>query len=250
MKGVQISKTGGTEVLQYKTDLPIPTLKEGQVLVKNEYIGINYIDTYFRTGLYPSPMPLILGREASGTILAMGPGEHPRGLAVNDRVVWMGTESYAEFSAAPSGKVLKIPEGIKSEDACAAILQGLTALTLVTESHPVQRGDWVLVTAATGGVGGWLTQILKAKGAHTIGTVSRQEKVAIAKEQGTEVVLIEGEDDIVKVVKEKTGGAGVVAVFDSVGKVTFERSLECVARKGTMVSYGNASGAVEPFAIS
>ena len=108
----------------------------------------------------------------------------------------------------------------------------------------------VLVTAATGGVGGWLTQTLKAKGAHTIGTVSRQEKASIAKEQGTEIVLIEGEDDVVKVVKEKTNGQGVVAVFDSVGKVTFERSIECVARKGTMVSYGSASGAVEPFAIS
>lgn len=139
---------------------------------------------------------------------------------------------------------------MKSEDACAAVLQGLTALTLVTEAHPVQRGDWVLLTATTGGVGGWLTQILKAKGAHTIGTVSRQEKVEIAKEQGAEVVLVEGEDDVLKVVKEKTGGAGVVAVFDSVGRATFERSLQCLARKGTMVSYGNASGAVEPFAIS
>ncbi len=139
---------------------------------------------------------------------------------------------------------------MKSEDACAAVLQGLTALTLVTEAHPVQRGDWVLVTATTGGVGGWLTQILKAKGAHTIGTVSRQEKVEIAKEQGAEVVLVEGEDDVLKAVKEKTGGAGVVAVFDSVGRATFERSLQCLARKGTMVSYGNASGAVEPFAIS
>jgi len=112
MKGVLISKTGGSEVLEHRTDLPVPTLKEGQVLVKNEYIGINYIDTYFRTGLYPSPMPLVLGREASGTIVEMAPGKQAGGLAVNDRVVWLGTESYAEFSAAPSEKVLKIPEGV------------------------------------------------------------------------------------------------------------------------------------------
>lgn len=112
MKGVLISKTGGSEVLEYRTDLPVPTLEEGQVLVKNEYIGINYIDTYFRTGLYPSPMPLVLGREASGKIVEMGPGKHPGGLAVDDRVVWLGTGSYAEFSAAPSEKVLKIPEGV------------------------------------------------------------------------------------------------------------------------------------------
>ena len=112
MKGVRISKTGGTEVLEYRTDLPVPNLKEGQVFVENEYIGINYIDTYFRTGLYPSPMPLILGREASGKILAMGPGKQPGGLAVNDRVVWMDIESYAEFSAVPSENVWKIPEGV------------------------------------------------------------------------------------------------------------------------------------------
>ena len=113
MKGVLISKTGGSEVLEHRTDLPVPTLKEGQVLVKNEYIGINYIDTYFRSGLYSSPMPLVLGREASGTIVEIGPGKQAGRLAVNDRVVWLGTESYAEFSAAPSEKVLKIPEGVR-----------------------------------------------------------------------------------------------------------------------------------------
>lgn len=113
MKGVRISKTGGTDVLEHRTDLPVPSLKEGQILVKNDFIGINYIDTYFRTGLYPSPLPMILGKEASGKIVEMGPGKHPSGLAVDDRVVWLGVESYAEFSAAPSEKVLRIPEGVR-----------------------------------------------------------------------------------------------------------------------------------------
>ena len=248
MKGILVEKTGGTEVLQYRTDLPVPEPKEGEILVKNDFIGINYIDTYFRTGLYPSPKPEILGKEGSGHIVSLGPSV--TGFSPSDRVVWMGSNGYAEYSAAPSIRTTKIPDSISSPDACAAILQGLTALTLVTEGHKVQKDDWVLVLAASGGVGGWLCQILKAKGAHTIATVGSEGKKKVAEDAGAEVVLVEGKDDVGEKVKEFTDGEGVVAVFDGVGKDTFDRGLGCLARKGTMVSFGNASGAVEPFAIS
>ncbi|KAL8730697.1 MAG: hypothetical protein Q9166_003889 [cf. Caloplaca sp. 2 TL-2023] len=252
MKAVQIEETGGTEVLQYK-DIPVPTPTDNEVLVKNDYIGVNYIDTYFRTGLYPNPKPMVLGREGSGTIAALG-SQVPKSLSFTNGnpVVYMGTSAYAEYTACPAEKVLKIPDGVTSSDACAALLQGLTALTLVEETHKVQLGDWVLVLAATGGVGGWLCQILRAKGARTIGTVGSEGKVDIAKEQGADVVVIDrlGQGDVLKTVKECTNGQGVAAVFDGVGKDTFERSVECVARKGTVASFGNASGAVEPFLIS
>lgn len=285
MKAVQIEKTGGTEVLQYK-DVPVPMPKNDEVLIKNEFIGVNYIDTYFRTGLYPNPKPMILGREGSGTIASVGSEvAKSLGFAEGDRVAFMGTSAYADFTACPADKVLKVPDRVSPSDACSALLQGLTALTLVEETHKVQSGDWVLVLAATGGVGGWLCQILRAKGAKTIGTVGSEEKVATAKEQGADVVVIDrpGQGDVLKTVKECTEGRGVAAVFDGVGKDTFERSLECVARKGTYVirnlvalfhapmiiamlcisacvadcksihrvaSFGNASGAVEPFLIS
>ena len=249
MSGVEISKTGGTEVLEYKTDLPTPTLQAGELLVRNSIIGINYIDTYFRTGLYPSPKPEILGREAAGEVVALGPSG-VEGFKEGDRVVWMGTGGYAEYTAVQAAKTLRVPEAISSEDACAALLQGLTAITLVEEAHKVESGDWVLVLAATGGVGGWLCQVLKAKGAHTIGTVGNEGKVEEAKRLGAEVVVVEGEGTVEDVVKEKTEGEGVRVVFDGVGKATFERSLAVVGRKGTVVSFGNASGAVDPFSIS
>ena len=162
----------------------------------------------------------------------------------------MGSSGYAEYTAAPAAKTIKIPDSISSLDACAAILQGLTALTLTEEAYKVEKGDWVLVLAASGGVGGWLCQILRAKGARTIATVGSEGKVAVAKESGSEVVLVEGKDNVLEKVKELTGGAGVAAVFDGVGKDTFDRSLECLARKGTLASFGNASGAVPPFPIA
>ena len=248
MKGVLIEKTGGTEVLQYRTDLPVPTPKEGEVLVKNDFIGINYIDTYFRTGLYPSTKPEILGKEASGHILSLGPSVSD--FKEGDRVVWMGSSGYAEYTAAPAAKTVKIPSSISSADACAAMLQGLTALTLVEDAYKVQKGDWILVTAASGGVGGWLCQILKAKGARTIATVGSEAKVSVAKASGAEVVLVEGPNVVEEKIKECTNGEGVAAAFDGVGKATFDRSLDVLARKGTSASYGNASGAVAPFAIS
>ncbi|MCJ1469818.1 NADPH:quinone reductase [Pseudocyphellaria aurata] len=250
MKGVLIEKTGGTEVLQYRTNLPVPKPKDDEILVRNEYIGVNYIDTYFRSGLYPSPKPEILGREASGRIVSLGPSASSSSFSQGDRVVWIGEASYAEYSVVPASKTTKIPDGIPTDTACAAYLQGLTALTLVEEAHRVERGDWVLVLAASGGVGGWLCQILRAKAARTIAVVGSQAKVEVARDAGADVVLVEGKDDVVSAVKKKTGGEGVRVVFDGVGKDTFERGLECVARKGSMISFGNASGAVPPFPIA
>ncbi|KAI8635159.1 hypothetical protein F5Y19DRAFT_2129 [Xylariaceae sp. FL1651] len=250
MKGVLIDKTGGPEVLQHKTDIPVATPIDGNILVKNDFIGINYIDTYFRSGLYPAPQfPYILGREAEGTIVATGDGD-THGLKVGDRVVYMGEGAYAEYTATPAAKAVKVPESFQPGTAAAALLQGLTALTLVREAHRVQRGDWVLVHAAAGGTGLLLCQLLRALGANTIGTASTAEKVELAARNGASHVINYSHEDVKARVMELTGGAGCVAVFDGVGKATFDLSLECVARKGTMVSFGNASGAVPPFSIA
>ncbi|KAK5168489.1 hypothetical protein LTR04_006657 [Oleoguttula sp. CCFEE 6159] len=250
MKGVIIEKTGGTDVLQYKTDLPVPQPKEGEILVKNDYIGINYIDTYFRTGLYPTGgFPYTLGREAEGTVVSTGSG-NTFNLSTGDRVVWLATGAYAEYTAAPATHAIKIPDAVPETHAAAALLQGLTALTLIREAHHVQKGDWVLVHAAAGGVGLWLCQLLRAVGAKTIGTASTAEKIELAKKNGADHMIDYSKDDVVSKVKELTDGKGVVAVFDGVGKTTFDASMECLARKGSMVSFGNASGAVPPVTIA
>jgi len=237
--------------LEYKTDLPVPVPKEGEVLVRNEFIGINYIDTYFRTGLYPSSLPAILGRDGEGEIVSLGPSGEFYGLKKGDKVVWMGLAGYAEYTAAPAAKAYLVPKELDPSMASAALLQGLTALTLIRESYKVEKGDWVLVHAAAGGVGLWLCQLLRIVGARTIGTASTAEKIELAKENGAEIMInYKEEKDLVSKIKEITGGEGVKAVFDSTGKDQFENDLEVVARCGTVVSYGNSSGAVPPFAIS
>lgn len=210
--------------------------------------------SYFRTGLYPAPsFPLILGREAAGTVRAVGPG-NTYGLQPGARVAYLGTSAYAQYTAAPALHTYELPSGVSNEAAAAGLLQGLTALTLIRDAHHVRRGDWVLVHAGAGGMGLWLCQLLRAAGAHTIATASTEEKRAIAKKAGAEVVLeyaeTMGKEQFVAKVKELTGGEGVVAVFDGVGKSTFDVSLDCVARKGSMISFGNASGSVPPFAIA
>lgn len=249
MNGILISQTGSPDVLQYLTSLPTPTPQAGELLIHNAYIGINYIDTYFRSGLYPSPKPEILGREAEGRVLATGGGD-TYGLNVGDYVVWMATGAYAEYTAVPAAKAIKVPKGIPESHAAAALLQGLTALTLVREAYPVRRGEWVLVHAAAGGVGGWLCQVLRAVGARTIGTAGTGEKLRVARENGAEVVVDYGREDVLERVMGVTGGEGVRVVFDGVGRRTFDVSLACVARKGSMISFGNASGAVEPLTIA
>jgi len=255
--GVSISKNGDVSVLEYTHTLPTPSPAAGQVLVKNNLVGINYIDTYFRSGLYPAPaFPLTLGREAAGTVVALPASGDTYGLQQGDRVAYLSTGAYAQYTAAPAMHTCKLPEGVSDEKAAASLLQGLTALTLIREAHAVQKGDWVLVHAAAGGVGLWLCQLLKAVGARAIGTASTSEKRELARKAGAEVVLeyaadMEGGDKaFVAKVKDLTGGEGVVAVLDGVGKATFDVSLECVARKGSMISFGNASGAVPPLTIA
>jgi NADPH2:quinone reductase len=197
--------------------------------------------SYFRTGLYPAPKPEILGREAEGTIVSLGPSGEFYGLKPGDRVVWMATGAYAEYTAAPAVKTHVVPSAVPPGIAAASILQGLTALTLMREAYLVNKGDWVLVHAAAGGVGLWFCQLLKAVGARVIGTASTAEKIELAKKNGAEFMInYKEEKDFVGKVKEITGGAGVAVVFDSTGKDQFENDLEVVARNGTVVSYGNS----------
>ncbi len=202
--------------------------------------------SYFRTGLYKAPsFPHILGREAAGTVVATGPG-NVYGLQPGQKVAYMGMATYAEYTATSALTALALPDAITTDHAAAALIQGLTALTLIREAHPVQRGDWVLVHAAAGGTGLWLCQLLRATGAHTIGTASTDAKMELARKAGAEVLINYAHEDVAAKVREVTGGKGVIAVFDGVGKDTFELSMECLARKGSMVSFGNASGAVPP----
>ncbi|EAU37089.1 hypothetical protein ATEG_02127 [Aspergillus terreus NIH2624] len=253
MKAIVVEALGGPEVLEFKTDYPVPTPKEGQLLVKNNICGINYIDTYFRTGLYPSQKPEVLGREAAGTVVALGPGPNPYNFQVGDRVAWLGTGGYAEYTAVPAAKTVKIPAGVSDEDVMASFLSGLTVLSFAKETYAVQKGDWVLLHAAAGGAGFLMTQILKSMGAKVIGTAGGPEKVALVKGLGADHVIDyrseEGKDWVSKV-KEITGGRGVDVVYDSVGKDTWEGSLEAVKRKGTIVWFGNASGPVPPLPLN
>ena len=252
MKAIIAEKTGGPEVLEFKPDHPVPTPKEGQLLVKNNISGVNYIDTYFRTGLYQSPKPEILGREGAGTVAAIGPGPNPYNFKVGVRVAWLTTGGYAEYTAVPADRTVRIPDGISDEDVIASFLSGMTVLSFSRETYAVQKGDWVLLHAAAGGAGFLMTQLLKTVGAKVIGTAGGPEKVALVKSLGADVVIdyrSEEGKDWVKIVKEVTGGQGVDVVYDSVGKDTWEGSLEAVKRKGTIVWFGNASGPVPPIAL-
>ncbi|KAH8900086.1 NAD(P)-binding protein [Thozetella sp. PMI_491] len=255
MPGVVIEQPGGVEVLKYKTDLPVPELKEGEILVKNELIGVNYIDIYFRSGLYKVPSyPLLTGQEAAGTVVAVHPSVSK--FKVGDRVIYLHANSYAQFNAVPTSKtLLPLPEGIAPESALAALLQGLTALTLIREAGLVtpervaSENPWTLVHAAAGGTGGMLVQILRAFGARIIATAGSNEKVELARQSGAQYVINSQEEDVTARVKEITGGHGADIIFDGVGKATFEADLEMVARKGALVIFGNASGAVPPVDI-
>ncbi|KAF6799463.1 NADPH2:quinone reductase [Colletotrichum sojae] len=245
---IQIPRTGGVEVLTPVPSLPIPTLSSNQVLVRNEYAGINYIDTYFRTGLYSAPLPTTLGREGSGVVVASHPSVSS--FKEGDRVVYMGSfGSYAKYSVVNASSLVKIPDAVETKIAAAAWLQGLTAWTFVREAGEVKKGEFVLVHAAAGGVGLLLVQMLRAVGARVIAAAGSDEKCALAKENGAEWVVNSREGDVVAEVKKITDGRGVDVVFDGVGKATFDGDIEMAARKGRLVVFGNASGAVPPFDI-
>ncbi len=252
MLAIQIAATGGPEVLDI-VDLPRPSPGPGQVLVRNEAIGLNFVDTYMRSGLYPVNLPTVLGSEGAGVIEAVGTGVSA--LKPGDRVGYGvgGVGAYAEFHAIPADRAAKLPDGISTRTAAAAMLKGMTAEFLLRRCHPLKSGEVILVWAAAGGVGLILTQWAKAIGATVIGCVGSPAKVDLARSHGCDHVILYKDEDVAARVREITGGAGVRVSYDGVGKASFDASLKSLGRRGMLVSYGNASGpapAVEPLTLS
>ncbi len=244
-RAIRFHQTGGPEVLRLEeTEAGSPG--QGQALVRHTAIGVNFIDTYHRTGLYPLPLPSGMGVEGAGVVEAVGPGvEHVR---EGDRVAYQGGPpgSYSERRVMPAARLLKLPPDVADQDAAALMLKGLTVHMLVRRVHAVKPGETVLWHAAAGGVGLIACQWLKAIGARTIGTVGSDEKARLARAYGCDEVIVYTREDFKTRVRELTGGAGVPVVYDSVGKSTFEGSLDSLAPRGMMVSFGNASGPVPP----
>ena len=246
MKAIRIHQTGGPEVLHYE-DVELPAPAVGEVRVRHAAIGVNFIDTYHRSGLYKVPLPAGIGSEAAGTVEALGSGVTT--LKVGDRVAYAGTTgAYAEANNVPADKLVKLPDGVSEEAAAAALLKGMTVQYLLTRTYSVNPGQTILFHAAAGGVGLIFGQWAKHIGATTIGTVGSPDKIALAKSHGYDHVLDLSKDDWVKRVRELTSGEGVPVVYDGVGKATWDGSLDCLAVRGMMVSFGNSSGAVPPFA--
>lgn len=245
-QAIRIHEHGGPEVLRWEeVDLPAPGL--GKALVRHQAIGVNFIDIYHRSGLYELPLPTSIGVEAAGVVAAVGPGVTE--VQPGDRVAYdRPPGAYAEARIAPADRLVKLPDAISFEQAAAMMLKGLTAQMLVRRVHRVAAGETVLLHAAAGGVGLIMGQWLHALGATVIGTVGSDAKVELARAHGCDHVLVVGRDNIVARVREHTGGAGAQVVYDSIGRDTFALSLDCVRRTGLLVSYGNASGPVEPFA--
>jgi NADPH:quinone reductase len=244
MKAVVVDSVGGAENLRY-VDLPDPQPAEGEAVIKVEAIGVNFIDVYFRSGLYKAPeSPIRLGSEASGTVTAVGPGVS---LKVGQRVAYTMTRgAYAEYAAVPAKMIVPLPEDVSFEDGAAILLQGMTAHYLLRSTFPLQAGQTCLIHAAAGGTGLLLVQIAKLLGATVIGTVSNEEKGQLAKQNGADHVIIYTEADFVGETKKWTGDRGVDVVYDSVGASTFTKSLDCIRPRGMMVTFGNSSGPAAP----
>lgn len=247
-KAIRVHAYGGPDVMKWE-DVPTPEPSPGEVAIKQEAVGMNYIDVYFRTGLYKAPsMPVTIGMEAAGTVTAVGSGVS--GISVGDRVAYAGAlGAYATERVITADKLVKLPDGIDTKTAAAMMLQGMTAQYLVRRTYKVKAGDTIVVHAAAGGVGLILCQWAKHLGATVIGVVSNEEKAQLARAHGAAHTVI-GHDGLASEVKRITGGAMVPVVYDSVGKDTFAASLDCLAPLGLMVSYGNASGPVPPVEIS
>ncbi|HTT01829.1 MAG TPA: quinone oxidoreductase [Steroidobacteraceae bacterium] len=240
-KVVLLHQYGGPEALSIEDRDPGPP-GAGEVQIRHTAIGLNYIDVYDRTGLYPQTLPAVLGREAAGVIVAVGP--KVRGFRAGQRVayVYFTPGAYSELRNVPAQRIVKVPAGISDREAAALMLKGLTAHYLLRRTHRVQRGEALLVHAAAGGVGLILCQWARALGAKVIGVVGSDAKAELARKNGCRHVLISGRDDLVSSVKQLTKGLGVDVVYDSVGKDTFMESLDCLRPLGMMVTYGNASG--------
>ena len=245
MKAVTISKVGGPEVLELK-DIKLEDPKSNEVLIKNEAIGLNYIDTYHRSGLYPVELPTNIGIEGAGVIKKIGPDV--KNFNVGDKVAYasMPIGSYSTHRIFPTKKLVKVPEGIELEYAATLMTKGITTFYLLYKTYPVKSGETILFHAAAGGVGQILCQWAKSLGCTVIGTVGSDEKIEIAKTNGCDHVINYSKEDFAKKVKEITNNEGVPVVYDGVGKKTFEGSIECLKIRGTMVSFGNASGPLNP----
>jgi NADPH2:quinone reductase len=241
---VRYHKQGGPEVLQLD-EVPVGDPGAGQVRVRHTAIGVNFVDTYQRSGLYPMQVPAVAGNEAAGVVEAVGSGVTD--LKVGDRVAYTGLPgSYCEARVVPADRMVKLPEGISDEQAASMMLKGLTVHYLIHSTYPVKKGETVLWHAAAGGVGLIACQWLKVLGATTIGTVGSDEKAALARNHGAEHVINYSKENFVDRVKAITGNKNVPVVYDSVGKSTWDGSLDCLRPRGLMVSFGNASGPVAP----
>lgn len=245
MIAIQIQQTGGPEVLKL-ADLPIPEPGPGQVLIRVEAVGVNFIEIYFRKGVYKSALPFVPGSEAAGTIEELGPGV--TGFKAGDAVASVSVlGSYAEYALVSAASLVKVPAGLTMEQAAAAMLQGMTAHYLAYSTHPLKAGETALVHAGAGGVGLLLTQIAKRIGARVITTVSTEEKAELSLEAGASDVILYTQKEFEPEVKRLTGGKGVDVVYDSVGKTTFEGSLNCLRPRGLLALFGASSGPVPPF---
>jgi NADPH2:quinone reductase len=246
MRAIQFKMTGGPEVLQL-LDSTIEPPAAGEVQMRHTAIGLNFVDTYYRSGLYPATLPSGLGNEAAGVITALGKGV--KGFKLGDRVAY-GTGSagaYQEARNIVASKLVKLPKGIKDETAAAMMLKGMTVRYLLRATYKLKRGEFAVFHAAAGGVGSIFGQWSKAIGAKVIGTVGSPEKVAAAKANGYAYVIDTSKEDVVARVKEITKGKGVAVVYDAVGKDTLQISLDCLQPRGLLVSFGNASGAITNF---
>ena len=245
-KAIQIDQFGGPEVMQWR-EVDSPSAGPGSALIRHEAVGLNFIDTYHRSGLYPLDLPAGLGTEAAGVVEKIGEGVEL--VAVGDRVAYVGVPpgAYTELREYPADRLVKIPEAVSAKTAAAAMLKGLTAWYLLRRSYRVRSGDPILLYAAAGGVGLIAGQWAASLGARVIGVVSTDEKAVLARDNGCTYIVRSGDPYFVARVREIMGGQGVAAVYDSVGKDSFFQSLDCLRPHGTMVTYGNASGAVEPF---
>lgn len=244
MKAIRVHEYGGPEVLRHE-DVPIPEPGSGQVRVKIEAAGVNFIDIYHRTGLYPNPLPFTPGIEGAGVVEAVGPDVMD--VRVGDRVAYaLSLGAYAERAVVPAWRLVPLPEAIDFSTAAAAMVQGLTAHYLTHSTYPLKPGDTALVHAAAGGTGLLIVQMAKLRGARVIGTVSTEEKAQRAREAGADEVILYTQQDFEVEVKRLTEGRGVDVVYDSVGQATFEKSLNCLRPRGLLVLFGQASGPVPP----
>lgn len=245
MKAIRVNQFGGPEGLSCE-EIAKPEPGAGEARVKIEAAGVNFIDIYQRTGAYKLPLPFTLGQEGAGVVDAVGAGVTE--ITPGDRVAYSGVMgSYTEYAVVPAARLVTIPDGITTQQAAAVMLQGMTAHYLAHSTFPLEPGDTALIHAAAGGVGLLLVQIAKRRGARVIGTVSTEEKARLAKEAGADAVILYTQQDFEAETKRLTGGKGVDVVYDSVGKTTFDQSLNCLRPRGYLVLYGQSSGAVPPF---